>query len=329
MERMQHLSMTIIKAFATTRIPADIVACELWLAGTLLAVYLPNLGESFVRIVFGVPMLLFIPGYALVAALFPAARDEDGIERVALSFGLSLVIAPLIGIGLNYTPWGIRLNPIMICLVLLTLVLCLVAQYRRAQLPLEERFSVSLRALPRTLVPGFFPEKEHTRTYRALSLVLIAVIILVVATTTFVLAVPKEGEIFTNFFILGADQKMADYPTHLTIGENSSLFIGISNHEYRTVTYTVETYFVNLTPNKTTNRSTIDAMERIDQFTVPVSYNETRILPYSFVPEKAGYNRIELLLFNESVPDETISGMDRINQSERNLHFWVSIRSPR
>jgi len=30
----------------------------------------------------------------------------DGIERVALSFGLSIAIVPLIGLVLNFTPWG-------------------------------------------------------------------------------------------------------------------------------------------------------------------------------------------------------------------------------
>jgi len=31
---------------------------------------------------------------------------DDGIERVALSFGLSIAIVPLIGLVLNFTPWG-------------------------------------------------------------------------------------------------------------------------------------------------------------------------------------------------------------------------------
>jgi uncharacterized membrane protein len=34
-------------------------------------------------------MVLFLPGYALIAALFPRKDDLDGIERIALSFGLT------------------------------------------------------------------------------------------------------------------------------------------------------------------------------------------------------------------------------------------------
>src|SRR5699024_12451412 len=36
------------------------------------------------------------------------AGSIDGIERVALSFGLSIAITPLIGLLLNFTPFGIR-----------------------------------------------------------------------------------------------------------------------------------------------------------------------------------------------------------------------------
>ena len=128
---MQHPYDTIINAFVLMRVPRDLLVCELWLAGALLTIYLPYLNESFLRVLFGVLLVLFIPGYALIAALFPAAGDIDGIERIALSFGLSIAIVPLTGLALNYTPWGIRLDPVVTCLSLLTLGLCLVAQYRR------------------------------------------------------------------------------------------------------------------------------------------------------------------------------------------------------
>jgi len=66
-------------------------------------------------------MVLFLPGYALIAALFPSKNDLDGIERLALSFGLSIAVVPLIGLGLNFTPFGIRLVPIIVSLSVFTL----------------------------------------------------------------------------------------------------------------------------------------------------------------------------------------------------------------
>lgn len=75
------------------------------------------------RIAFGLPFVLFFPGYTLVSALFPRRGDLSGIERVALSFGLSITIAPLIALILNYTPWGIRLYPILTSVTLSSLLL--------------------------------------------------------------------------------------------------------------------------------------------------------------------------------------------------------------
>lgn len=325
MERMHHPYDTIIEAFATTKIPLDLLLCYCWLAATVLAIYLPYVNETFLRVIFGVPVVLFVPGYALIAALFPAAKDIDGIERIALSFGLSIAIVPLIGLALNYTPWGIRLDPIVVSLSLFTLCMCVVAQYRRAQVPPAERFSVPFGLLRPAIAAEFFP-KESSRLDRVLSIILLVAIIAAVATTIYVIVVPKEGEKFTEFFILGKDQKAADYPSRLVTGENSSLFIGIGNHEYRTITYTVETWLVSMAFDETTNTSSVRAMDRLDRFMVPVSHNQTIIRPYTFAPGTTGYNRIEFLLFNETVPDELVRGMDRINRSYRDLHLWVTIR---
>jgi uncharacterized membrane protein len=65
------------------------------------------------RVALGTPFVLFFPGYTLISALFPKKKDLNSIERVALSLGLSLAVVPLIGLGLNYIPFGIRLQPVL------------------------------------------------------------------------------------------------------------------------------------------------------------------------------------------------------------------------
>ncbi|MBN1814156.1 MAG: DUF1616 domain-containing protein [Anaerolineae bacterium] len=47
------------------------------------------------RLFLGLLFVLFVPGYALQAVLFPRAADLDGPERLALSFGLSIAVVPL------------------------------------------------------------------------------------------------------------------------------------------------------------------------------------------------------------------------------------------
>jgi hypothetical protein len=106
---------------------------------TLLAVYALPASYPFVifRWVLGSAFVLFIPGYVALEALFPKGRELDGIERLALSVGLSLALVPLVGLVLNYTPWGIRLDPIMVSLTTLTVGLALVAFARRFRVSVE------------------------------------------------------------------------------------------------------------------------------------------------------------------------------------------------
>src|SRR2546422_6641126 len=91
-----------------------VIGCSFAVALIVLAV--PD--AKPVRVVFGLPFVLFFPGYALIAALFPRKQDLDTIERIALSLGLSIAVVPLIGLGLNYSPWGIRLDPILVFITL-------------------------------------------------------------------------------------------------------------------------------------------------------------------------------------------------------------------
>jgi uncharacterized membrane protein len=67
----------------------------------------------------------------LIEALYSKAQDLEGLERVALSIGLSLAVVPLIGLVLNYTPWGIRLEPITASLALFTEIMALVSLVRK------------------------------------------------------------------------------------------------------------------------------------------------------------------------------------------------------
>jgi hypothetical protein len=86
----------------------------------------------YARYVFGSALVLFLPGYALIEALYPK-RELDELTRFALSIGLSLAIVPLTGLVLNYTPWGIRLLPVTISIASITVVLLCLSVYRKHQ----------------------------------------------------------------------------------------------------------------------------------------------------------------------------------------------------
>ncbi|MEM3980832.1 MAG: DUF1616 domain-containing protein [Ignisphaera sp.] len=85
----------------------------------------------YIRYVIGSLTVLFLPGYVTVEALYPKEDELTSLERLALSIGLSLAIVPLIGLILNYTPWGIRLTSVVIALIVYTMVIAMVASYRK------------------------------------------------------------------------------------------------------------------------------------------------------------------------------------------------------
>nr|QNO46655.1 hypothetical protein LDPDHNFI_00009 [Methanosarcinales archaeon ANME-2c ERB4] len=124
------------------RVPADLAVVITLTLACILFVLAPRLDETPVRLLLGLVLVLFLPGYSLVAALFPRRNDLDSIERIALSFGLSIAIVPLIGLALNYTSYGIRLVPVLLGLSLFTISLAVVAGVRRGLVSEGERFVV-------------------------------------------------------------------------------------------------------------------------------------------------------------------------------------------
>jgi len=317
----------IIEVFEPANVSKDLVIIAVCAMASVLCIYLPVLTTSPLRVAFGLPMVLFIPGYALIAALFPEKDDIDGIERVALSFGLSIAVVPLIGLALNYTPWGIRLDPIVAALTVFTFAMLAVAHWRRAVVPAEKRFSVPFREMVAGAKEDHFPEGQ-SRTDRALSIVLILAILLAIGTTLYVLAVPREGEHFTEFYILGPGGMAADYPTTFTAGSNQSVIIGIGNHEYRNITYTVEVLLTSQTFDPTTNTSSLRDMEMIDRFAVTVPHNQTVEWPFSFTVSRVDMNRLDFLLYDENVPSDDVWGKDRLDAAYRDLHLWIGVMPP-
>ena len=119
----------------------------------------------------------------------------------------------------------------------------------------------------------------------------------------------------------------SDYPDLIIVGQNYPMFIGVGNHEYRNMTYTIETWTVLTKFDTLTNSTTILAMAPLDRQSLVLSHNETRKIPYNLSLNKTSYNRVEFLLFNETVPGPEVTGSDRINASYQDLHLWVTIKN--
>jgi uncharacterized membrane protein len=85
----------------------------------------------------GAFMALFLPGYALGAALFPPGYLGRS-ERIMVALGLSLALSILGGLVLNLSPLGLGETSWLALLGSVTLVASAVGILRRATRPLEE-----------------------------------------------------------------------------------------------------------------------------------------------------------------------------------------------
>jgi uncharacterized membrane protein len=69
--------------------------------------------------IFGILLVLVVPGYLLSHLMLPSLPIE---ERILLSLGLSVVTAGLLGLLLNFTPWGLSVSTWGVGLGLLALL---------------------------------------------------------------------------------------------------------------------------------------------------------------------------------------------------------------
>jgi uncharacterized membrane protein len=321
-------------------LPADLAAVVGWVIVTNLAVFLPVVEETPLRILFGLPLVLFIPGYALIGVLFPehgtspsadgsteesvGAGDRsgiDGIERVALSFGLSIAVVPLLGLVLNFTPWGIRLVPIMISVSVFAIVMSAIAARRRWELPTEERFHVPYQAWYHSGREELF--SPESRIDAVLNVVLVLSVLLAVGSVGYAVAVPKQGESFSEFYLLTENESgqlvADDYPTEFERGESRSLVVGIGNQEHERVNYTVvvELQRVAIANNSTT----VQEASELRRFRTTLAHNETWTRQHNVTPQLTGDRlRLQYRLYRDD-------GALPTNRSAayRELHLWVNV----
>jgi uncharacterized membrane protein len=209
------------------------------------------LSATIARPIIGTIFVLFVPGYAFIAALFPRKTTLNNGVRFGLSFGLSIAIVPLLEMALNFTRGGIRVSPTLVIIAAFILACVAAAGIRRRRLAEDERFVINWRVWQT-------PEGQQkaaplgSRFDRVLSVVLVLAIGASLAVGSYVVLVPKPSEHFTEFYLLGANDTLGNYTTNYTVGVPSPVTVGIINHEARDVTYELV-----VSANNSTQRSTV------------------------------------------------------------------------
>ncbi len=247
---------------------------------------------------FAILLVLFVPGYVLVAALFPNGQEIDWVERVALSFGLSIAVVPLLGLLLNFTPWGIRFAPILTTIALFSIGVGYAAYRRRMLLPPERRLSFTVDLPP----PG---SMEYGGLDKVLSVALAASIVAAMGVLAYVATRPEIGERFTEFYILGPGGNASGYPTNLTPTEPATLIIGIINHEAAAVNYSVRVDLVgvNAAFNTSCNCNQTQEVNRtsISWLNQSLDDNQNWTHRYTFWINATGLWKLQFLLFKGGI----------------------------
>ena len=270
----------------------------IWTILTIVFVITPFLSDIFLRTLLGIPMVLFIPGYVLISALFPKKDDLESIERMALSFGLSIAVVPLLGLLLNFT-FGIKVIPILLILCFYTIVLIFIAALRREKLPPEKRFNIPYDHV----YEGIYNEMKANRGKSELILIggLIFSIAMVIGMIFFIIDTPKIGERFTEFYILGPEGKAENYPVNLKYQNPVTIPVGIVNHESTSVNYTVQV--------------ALDSQVITDTW-FRLNNSEAWEKNITFAPDKEGTGiKLEFWLFKE----------DNFTAPYRELNLWVTV----
>ncbi|HJH26534.1 MAG TPA: hypothetical protein C5S37_07095 [Methanophagales archaeon] len=143
---------------------------------------------------------------------------------------------------------------------------------------------------------------------KILTVLLIISIITASALTIYVIITPKKGEEFTEFYILGEEDKAADYPSSLSAGEEGTVIVGVVNHEYETASYLFRAEIENKT---------------IGEREMQLAHNETVEFPFTFSVSggEKGKKKLEFLLFKQN-QSESIN----LTAPYRELHLWIDFR---
>ena len=218
-----------------SHIGLDLIITDILTVALVFIIFV--LPESWMRAILGFPFIIFFPGYVLVATLFPGKENLSATARIALSLGLSIVVAVFIGLLLDLTPWGIGLYSFLLSLSLFILLTSGIAWYARSRISPEERFGIDFRLPLHSLSLTL---RTAGKWHRSLVIILLCVILGGSGALSYIMTKPVPKQPCTEFYILGIDGKAENYPQELAPGEESKIIVGIVNREHMEMDYRLE-----------------------------------------------------------------------------------------
>ena len=288
--------------------------------------------SGVLRTLLTVPLIILLPGYALVAALFPDAHGTDtpddtastgitGAERFGLAVVMSVVLVPMAGFVVNYTT-GLYLRPLLLAVGGVTGFLALVGILRRLALPAERRHGLAIGTWLDDSVGEFLavtrrdlrvspPLQPSTGGQQLLNVFFIVGLLTLTATVGYTAVTPpRDDDPFTEFYLLtqneSGDYVAEDFPREFQQGESRQLYVAIGNEEGQRMPYTVVMQ--------------LDGRE-IDRFSTRIDDGRTQRVEATVTPQQTGDRlRLSFLLYRGAVPDDPSPA-----NAYRETHIWISV----
>jgi len=263
-----------------------------------------------------VTFVLFLPGYAFTTAVFPGDESWgiDLVERVALSFGVSLVGVPMLLLAADPTG-GLTAGLVVDVVTVTVLVFTCIGAVRRYALPATERFEVDFR-IPVHIsegVPG-----ERATVDGVLSVALVASMVLALGGFGYAIAAPHDRTATTGVSLLtqnGSEYTQAQYPTRPAVGEEVDLTLSIQNNEGRSIEYGVL-----VTLDTTTADGTVVSRIRVGEFQREVAAGEEWRRSHTVTPSVVGRHRLTYLVYIDRIPDAPSR-----DSAYRSVHLWIDV----
>lgn len=302
--------------------PADLAALSILVVATALVTLAVSPGTT-PRFVVALPLLFFLPGYAVVALLFPAVGDlslrETGetTVRFALAFGTSITVLALTVVVVGgVTELG--LVALVEALAVATLFVAQIAAIRRIRLPQHRRYRAGVTRNVRGAIDGFVHDRSRVGMISALFLVV--GMLVAGGALAFAVAQPPDAHEYTEFYVgTEADDgtvSTSALPETVTVGESVPMVAGITNLEDAPQDYGVVAQLQVLDDG-----GQVVEREDLASFDASLDAGENWEHDHAIEPSITGEElRVQYLLYRDDVPETPTA-----DSAYRELHVWIDV----
>lgn len=306
-----------------------------WYADLLLAAALALLAGVVVGVpgtpwvldrLVGVPLLVFLPGYAMASVAFPeaasdAAAPESAASRtpgwpilLGLAVATSVLLVAVVGTMLAALG-ALSVGPAMAVVVAVTVLAAgAAALRRRATAP-------AFRRAP--FQDGVLDREEPLLGSRKQTLALALAVVALVAAggVTAAFSSPTADEAFTEFAVLeeneSGDLVAEGYPDEIGTTEGHTFHLMLENHEGHAESYTVVVVAQRM------DDGTVTSQTRLNATSVDVAAGERTVIEQPVYPERIGEDvRIQFLLYEGDAPETA-----RPDTADVALQVWTDFVS--